>query len=479
MSVVHNKMVDFTSCFSIFSILPELIDASISYTDIKKIELSTLPNRKLEKLDISNNFIDTIPSQTWNMPNLQILNLSYNFLYALLPYQFTNLTKLRVLDLSHNHLNSLTNKELYGLDSLKELRVNNNFLVQLSGESIQQMQQLTYLNAAHNSLKNLDTLTSLFNKIPQLKVLDLGGNKLSVVSGFPFENLTNLKELYLNENDLPMLANDSFGSMKLELLDLSGNGLSFLSSNAFSALNCGVLKLSNNQLNVTELNSALSGLRGLKELDLSTNNLTSLPVDLFTSLDCSYLVHLNFSNNQLIELPKLSPNLSVIKELDFSSNKITSIPNGFEITPNFWHRMQTRQTYYLYLHGNPFACQLCDLEALKLFEHSNYKCNNESNYYCLRCANPRSLRGHKIIDLPADANGCETIVRQVHGNSTYYLNAIITTVIIVIVIVLFLVVFNFEFFRKLDRQTYLLNGQSIEEETKIQNIFMKKDDQYV
>ena len=453
--------------------MPELVEATITYTNLQKTAPFHFPSSKLEKLDLSNNVINEIfPQPSNNIGNLRELNLSNNFLEDLHSYQFKSLTKLQVLDLSNNLLEKLNNKELDGLINLKELRLDGNKLHQLAGKSFSEMEKLAFLSVSHNKLKLLDELSDVFSKAPNLEMLDLSRNSLGLVFGRPFQNLTRLTHLYLNQNHLQKLGNESFRSMELEYLDLSENDLTSISAGAFFELKCRILKLNNNLLNTTELRSALSGVQDLKELDLSSNEFKSLPADLFTVLKDSPLERLSVSNNQLKELPKL-PAFKTIKELDFSRNEITSISksqNDIEFMQNFWPRLETRQLY-IYLQNNELTCKPCDVEVLKLFESKNYKCK-ESDNYCLRCERPRMLFRRKIIDLPIDnstsKDECVVLLGAIQdhhstkGNFIYFL-IILTMTFFVALVLLFV-------FRQKVFGSYMFNRFLTRKENKSTNI---------
>ena len=420
--------------------MPELVFAAISYSNLTEITPSALPNSKLNMLDLDNNQITRISPQAWdNIHNLTVLDLSHNKLNHLASYQFKSLSSLQELVLSGNLLREITGKELDGLRKLEKLWLDDNNLSKLVGKSVPKMKKLTYLNVSHNDLKHLDELTDFFNKAPNLENLDLSWNHLNVVSERPFQNLTSLKYLYLDFNQLKVLGDDSFRSMKLEYLGLSGNGLTSISASAFSNLNCTFLNLGNNLLNTTELSRALSGVQDLKQLDLTSNQFKSLPADLFPALE-HCLVHLNVSNNQLTELPKL-PVFKTIEELDFSRNEITSISksqNDIEFLQNFWPRLETLQLY-IYLQDNPFTCQPSDVDVLKVFEIINYMCK-EYEQYCLRCAHPISLFGHKIIDLPADNS---ILLSALQGHYPTKSNFIYFLTILMVVFVFLVLLFVF------------------------------------
>lgn len=173
-------------------------------------------------------------------------------------------------------------------------------------------------------------------------------------------------------------------------------------STALKNLRCKTLRLNGNRnLNITDLRKALLDVSSVQNLDMSSMQIKDqdLQSEPFKGLE-HCLVRLNLSRNLLTQLPRLA-DLPKIVDLDFSNNRITTIASNrsnFDI-PAFLPKLQSRQAY-LYLHGNRFSCDhKHDIAVLKEFEKFNYKCKQESDYYCLYC--PQHER--RVIDVAQDA----------------------------------------------------------------------------
>ncbi|XP_010171716.1 leucine-rich repeat-containing protein 19 [Antrostomus carolinensis] len=171
--------------------------------------------------------------------------------------------------------------------------------------------------------KNLsDIPTNLFQNVTKLS---LENNKITLKDRDKeiLQSFINLTELYLNENMITVLHNNSFCKLtNLILLAISNNHISTVHKAAFAGLN---------QLSV---------------LNLSYNMITQLDSDVFTSLKS--LTVLNLQQNLL---------------------KSFSIKSSFKLIK-------------IILSGNPWTCS-CDLLDLKIWlTASNVTMENENNTTC-------------------------------------------------------------------------------------------------
>uniref|UniRef100_A0A8C4QBU5 SLIT and NTRK-like family, member 5a n=1 Tax=Eptatretus burgeri TaxID=7764 RepID=A0A8C4QBU5_EPTBU len=129
-----------------------------------------------------------------------------------------------------------------------------------------------------------------------LLVLHLGSTHLNGIEGGSFEDLAELRELYLNNNNLETFHNDTFlGLVKLEYLQADYNFLRRIEPGAFTHL------------------------VHLRVLILNDNLLTSLPRFVFRSLR---LTHLDLRGNriQVLRYAGVLENLNRVLELQLSEN---------------------------------------------------------------------------------------------------------------------------------------------------------------
>lgn len=111
-----------------------------------------------------------------------------------------------------------------------------------------------------------------------LNLLDLGGNNIKVIDNGTFQNLTELRWLYLDKNYLDTLLAEMFmGLVNLEYLSLEYNDIQLIVAGAFSHMpNLRVLFLNNNLLKSIPVDS-FYGI-SLSKISLHNNYFTHLPV---------------------------------------------------------------------------------------------------------------------------------------------------------------------------------------------------------
>eukprot|EP00469_Lotharella_globosa_P011316 CAMPEP_0167788006 /NCGR_PEP_ID=MMETSP0111_2-20121227/9778_1 /TAXON_ID=91324 /ORGANISM="Lotharella globosa, Strain CCCM811" /LENGTH=249 /DNA_ID=CAMNT_0007679791 /DNA_START=87 /DNA_END=836 /DNA_ORIENTATION=+ len=163
---------------------------------------SLTENSALIQLIIPHNNLEEIPSCS-GLPNLKLVDVSFNDIAEVSLKKFEGCTKLETLDVSNNHLRSLP--DLSQLPALRHLKASHN---QISGVNFKSLNNLELVHLGHNKLEELKTLESkdlmacslAFNNLhepPNLKIhhlmellLCLDGNpiKPSVLKAFYLEN---------------------------------------------------------------------------------------------------------------------------------------------------------------------------------------------------------------------------------------------------------------------------------------------------
>ncbi|KAB1670995.1 hypothetical protein [Gossypium barbadense] len=291
---------------------------------------STLSN--LEILDLSFNYLnDSILLSLSQLSSLRYLDLSYNrFERSSHPRGFqwlSRLTKLETLHLSGNSLKNSIFLQMRNLSSLKTLSLGDN---QLGGKLLHIQEEL-YLGG--NLFRN--NTISFLQGLSSLKSLTLFNSRLQgSLDTKGLSNLTNLKKLDLSGNQIESFQSFKDGGRKLELthleeLYLDGN---HFNTSVFASLN----KLSNlkslsirvNQLKGSIDMKDLEAFINLRKLDMSYNELKDLVIHQGWC-DLKKLEVLDVSNNALEGmLPRCFSNLTSLRVLDVSRNHF-QIPLSF------------------------------------------------------------------------------------------------------------------------------------------------------
>ncbi|CAJ1949942.1 unnamed protein product [Sphenostylis stenocarpa] len=300
-----------------------LVDASTadasSFPSLKTLWLAScnlraFPNFLRNKssllyLDLSDNHIEgTIPSWIWKFDNMIILNMSYNFLTDFEgPFQnlSSNLLKLDLhsnrlqglaptflknaiyLDYSSNRFSSINFVDIGShIPFLYFLSLSNNSFHGIIHESFCNVSDLRALDLSHNRFTGLIPMC-LTRRSSTLRLLNLGGNKLSGYISDTFSTSCSLRFLDLSGNlvrgNIPKsLAN----CKKLQVLNLGNNKLidrfpCFLKS--ISSLKVMILR-SNNLHGRIGCSNNIGDWKTLQIVDLAYNNFSgTLPTSLLLS----------------------------------------------------------------------------------------------------------------------------------------------------------------------------------------------------
>ncbi|CDW55489.1 LRR 4 and LRR 5 and LRR 7 and LRR 1 and TIR and L RR 8 and LRR 6 domain containing protein [Trichuris trichiura] len=329
---------------------------------------------QLEQLDLSANWLPSVPSVIGRMGHLQYLNLSDNRLEQ---FHFDCLREsastVKVLDLSRNRLsliglaNSLTTGEMK-LSSLEVLLVVNNRLERfdLKGVEFPALKKLDlsgnhFPDVRFSHLKGMPNLRSLkisdssvgsveedafvgstqvkelclagnflvqvpkvIRMLTNLTNLDLSGNRIEAIPKFLFDNLPAMSGLNLANNHIVAIDRYVFTSVpNLVELNLANNAISQLSVNCFDGLtNLRRLHLQGN--NIGDLQGVLSNLDRLDYVNVSGNWISSLNLKILPSS----LSHLDASRNRISKVTNFLHGLNKetwLRQADFSFNNIQQL----------------------------------------------------------------------------------------------------------------------------------------------------------
>ncbi|XP_009995032.1 PREDICTED: leucine-rich repeat-containing protein 32 [Chaetura pelagica] len=366
---------------------------SLRYLDLSENKLLHFPVfpqvNKLATLNLSNNLIQlTAESPLDKMDYMENEWLDVPF-HLLDQKQSRNksslyLSQLLYLDLSYNEIKSIPDEFFESMLSLHTLNLSKNCLQAFAATYDSALISLTVLDLSYNALQNLLLDASTLSN---LKELYIQNNHLQTLQFDIFSSLANLRLLHLQSNNISLcsmysglakqrLAGEESGcvsfvdSPALQYLYLTDNMLNILPAYTFYKTSLIVLDLSMNPGLKIEV-KALSGLeKSLEYLYLHGNSLIDLNID----LPCfSHLKHLNLSENQLNWLPKWGSD-SPLEVLDLRNNRFSTLQNSNILALE-------NSLKNLYLTGNPLNC--CgNIWLSSMIQNKNVQIPNVEHLMC-------------------------------------------------------------------------------------------------
>ncbi|XP_063885282.1 toll-like receptor 13 [Scylla paramamosain] len=400
--------------------LRELYLANNNYV-IVPTEALKVVSGGLEKLDLHGAAFQCLDNTSFPLlPRLKDLNLMYCRIAAIRPHSFEVFPVLEVLHLDGNALITIPTEVL--LPTLKVLTMNDN--PRSTGDEDVAAFSMDYVD-----FRNMEQLTNVtfkgvplgyvekqnFNDLRGLLDLRLTSCKIKYIEAFSFVNLTLLQRLYINNNHLEVLLNDTFaGLVSLIHLDLSDNKITFRSSFDIS-LSRGMPAPTGGKVSralaLVDLPMALAswiqsgsgersfhtgrdtavrkpssqqpslpfeGLTALRHLDLSNNGIRYLTASHWR--DLQQLVRLTLMNNNVQEwYYHVFYNLSHLSELVLSYNSLSLI------TEAMLEDFSLDSLTVVDLKHNAFQCD-CSLAKLNgsintsiFLDFSSYSCSQEGH----------------------------------------------------------------------------------------------------
>ena len=205
------------------------------------------------------------------------------------------------------------------------LRLKDGDLTVLPHRAFDGLTNLRSLFIVDNNLREIER--GAFQGLTNLRKLYLEGNNLSEIKRGAFQGLTNLHWLFLNDNNIGKIERGAFqGLTKLGYLSLSGNPL-VLKAGMFAGLSgLETLELIGGGIAKLDPNT-FEGLSNLSELRLNDNALETLRPGVFTGL--SSLTHLRLQNNKLRMLARGAlEGLSELLYLFLDDNRLAELEPG-------------------------------------------------------------------------------------------------------------------------------------------------------
>ncbi|CAF1088188.1 unnamed protein product, partial [Adineta ricciae] len=225
------------------------------------------------------------------------------------------------------------------------------------------------LDFSFNSITSIDSY--VFSDI-YVEKLDLHSNSLQTIEVTAFDQIQNLRILFINENQLKSFHPNVLTSpgVSLEILDMSKNpfehlnlGEIFLQApvlREFYATDC---QLNDSSLSTISKLTTNNSHHNLRILDLSSNNLTALCNHFFSGL--VGLTELRLNNNQIRFIDNdFIRTLNYLQILNLAFNSIEHVPHLFSSSLEIWN-MSSNSIRYLsdYFVSNLHSIRVIDFES--------------------------------------------------------------------------------------------------------------------
>ena len=184
----------------------------------------------LRNIDISNTELSEINPDWFSHRNIEALDISKNSLKQLKKVHTKYFPNLRYFNASFNEIKALDIGAFYECKKLEVISLSHNFLTAAYFDN------LPNLRALYIKSNNLNSMAGTFHTMPQLEVLNLADNNIASMSDRNLQTLESLKFLNLSNNRLPYVAAYWFwGNDKTELseVDLSFNAITVINHVAF------------------------------------------------------------------------------------------------------------------------------------------------------------------------------------------------------------------------------------------------------
>lgn len=262
-------------------------------------------------------------------PNTIKLDISNTSIEKISNEAFRNLVNLQYLNISHNYIRTLNPRSFYTSDSVtntvKILDLSNNILVELSSE-LNLMPNLIKLYLQNNMLSSLTD--DSFVSLKHLEYLDLRHNRLQNLN-LTLMNLKMLKTIDVSQNYLLKLSGYEINRMVgLVYFNASYNMITAVESNCFNqAKYLESVDFSNNFINTTIQSELFNANSRLHYLNFSHNSIRGIQDHSFSNTN---LLHINLKNNNISGTLNENTFKGIIHipTLDLSNQNIVGIKNN-------------------------------------------------------------------------------------------------------------------------------------------------------
>uniref|UniRef100_A0A3B4U6N8 Erbb2 interacting protein n=1 Tax=Seriola dumerili TaxID=41447 RepID=A0A3B4U6N8_SERDU len=337
----------------IFSFEKTLQELYLDANQIEELPKQLFNCQLLHRLSMPDNDLTVLPAAIANLINLRELDVSKNSIQEF-PENIKNCKVLAIVEASVNPISKLP-EGFTQLLSLTQLYLNDAFLEFLPASFGRSVCSLVWIKMrlflTQKKEAEVQTVHSGFTpevleQLTGIKELWMDGNRLTFLPGM-LGMLKQLVYLDVSKNNLEMVDEQICGCESLQDLLLSNNALTQLPGSIGSLKKLTALKVDENQL--MYLPDSVGGLTSLEELDCSFNEIEALPSSVGQCVcmrtfaaDHNFLTQLppemgNWKNatvlflhsNKLESLPEEMGDMQKLKVINLSNNKLKNLPYSF------------------------------------------------------------------------------------------------------------------------------------------------------
>ncbi|CAI9116117.1 OLC1v1017186C1 [Oldenlandia corymbosa var. corymbosa] len=319
----YNSLVGALPSWLLYNTTVELLSlrANSFSGEIPESSSSLAPSNVL-MLDISDNQLYGLLPRTIHQlfPKLFYINMSFNALVGEIPSAYGNLTDLEVLDLSNNFLQGKIPLSLrQNHTSLAQLVLSNSNFLGQNVPSFTNMSNLAYLLLQNVGFSGYISNTMM--NLPVLKVLDISWNSISGEIPNWFDTFPNLGIILLSRNQFHGNIPSSMCRMQnLNVLDISANYIIGSIPSCLSNITSWKKELGLLLPSFMWLSDAYVNYRVKVSLTAKGN---SQP---YEGIPLSFVTAIDLSLNQLTgEIPSQLGELVVLRSLNLSFNALSSL----------------------------------------------------------------------------------------------------------------------------------------------------------
>lgn len=184
----------------------------------------------LKNIDMSNTGVTEMKSSWFSRRNIEALDISKNSLNNLKKEQMKFFTFLKYFNASFNDIKNLEGGTFLDCKKLEILSLSHNSLV------LPHFDNLPNLRALYVKSNNIQSMAGYYTNMPKLEILNLADNNIGGMSDRNLQTLESLKFLNVSHNKLPYVAGYWFwgnDKTKLSEVDLSFNAITVIDHVAF------------------------------------------------------------------------------------------------------------------------------------------------------------------------------------------------------------------------------------------------------